>query len=81
MGKVVDGEKFAKKINVNLQSSVGKNLVDNRSMRVSDFISKYRKSAILGEVPGEFLELSVEEALLSKNRTIKKLLLDGRFAK
>lgn len=81
VGKVVDGERFAKKLNINLQSSVGKNLVDNRSMRVSDFISKYRKSTILGEVPGELLELSVEEALLSKNRTVKKLLLDGRFAK
>lgn len=36
---------------------------------------------IRSEIPGEFLNQSVEKALKSGHTTIRKLLTDGRFVK
>ena len=48
---------------------------------VDSFISTYRKSSIRAEVPSEFINQTVEEALKNGNSTIRKLLTDGRFIK
>jgi DNA replication protein DnaC len=39
------------------------------------------EASIRGEMPGEFLNKTVEEALLAGNSTVRKLLTSGRFAK
>jgi hypothetical protein len=36
---------------------------------------------VRAEIPGEFLNMTVEDALLNRVSVVKKLLTDGRFAK
>jgi len=68
---------FAKKVGLGADSLV----VMNRSMKVTDYISKYRKGSVRSEMPSQYLNMTVEQALLDKNSTVRKLLVDGRFAK
>ncbi len=50
-------------------------------MTVNDFIGLYRKGKILNEFPSEFLDQTVENALLKGSTKVRKLLIDSRFAK
>ena len=72
---------FARKFNMNLNSPTVRQVLNNLDETVSSFISKNRKSSIRRVFPGEYLNMTVEEALNSGNRTVKKLLIDNRFAK
>lgn len=55
--------------------------VINRGMPVQDFVSQFRNAKILRELPGEVLDMSVEDALRAGNSTVRKLLTDGRWSR
>ncbi|MGP3954635.1 RHS repeat-associated core domain-containing protein [Nonomuraea sp. 3N208] len=74
-------ERFAAKNSLNADSDI----VQNRTMTVSNFIATFRKGSIKSVMPSEYLEMTVEEALkaakASKDTTVRKLLTDNRFKK
>jgi RHS repeat-associated protein len=74
-------EILAKKFKMNINSPLTRQVLNSLDESVESFISTYRRSSIRSEIPGEFLNKSVEEALKSGNTTIRKLLIDGRFTK
>ena len=47
---------------------------------VGSFVSQFRKGSIHRELPREVLDMTVEEAL-QHSSTVRKLLIDLRFAK
>ena len=69
--------RFAQKVKLPVDNPA----VQNRAMSVQDFISKFREASVRGAMPGEFMQQSVESALRSGNTTVRKLLIDGRWAK
>ena len=79
----VDNSKIflAKKYKLNINSPITQQIIDSLDKSVDSFISTYRKSSIRAEVPSEFINQTVEEALKNGNSTIRKLLTDGRFIK
>ena len=81
LGAASRADMFARKFNMNLNSPTVRQVLNNLDETVSSFISKNRKSSIRRVFPGEYLNMTVEEALNSGNRTVKKLLIDNRFAK
>ncbi|GAA0980631.1 hypothetical protein GCM10009555_047460 [Acrocarpospora macrocephala] len=60
-------------------------IVQNREMTVADFIGQFRGGGIKGVMPGEYLNMTVADALraakAAKNTRLRKLLTDGRFDK
>lgn len=70
---------FARAIKININNPV----VANRNLTVQEFISQFRAAIVNRRIPGEFLDQTVEEALLSGNSTVRKLLtsLDSQFTK
>ncbi|MEB3073932.1 hypothetical protein [Capnocytophaga gingivalis] len=76
----VDNSKIflAKKYKLNINSPITHDSLDKS---VDSFISTYRESSIRAEVPSEFINQTVKEALKNGNSTIRKLLIDGRFIK
>lgn len=79
----VDNSKIflAKKYKLNINSPITQQIIDSLDKSVDSFISTYRESSIRAEVPSEFINQTVEEALKNGNSTIRKLLTDGRFIK
>ncbi|HVF06821.1 MAG TPA: hypothetical protein VNA20_18435 [Frankiaceae bacterium] len=67
--------KFAKKVGLRANNVA----VLNRTMIVQEFISQFREASIRGEFPGEYLTVTVEQALLDGDSTVRKLLTDGRW--
>lgn len=66
-------QKFARRVKLDPANP----LVAHRSLSVDEFISQLRKGSIRREFPGEFLDLTVEEALLGGNSTVRELLTSG----
>ena len=81
LGAASRAEMLAKKLKMNINSPTTRQVLNSLDESVESFISKYRKSSIRSEIPGQFLNQTVEEALKSGNTTIRKLLTDGRFVK
>ena len=80
-GDVAAANRFARQMRLPADSPV----VQHRSMTVADFVSKYRKASVRSQLPGEYLGMTVEDALKAaageKNTTVRKMLIDGRFSK
>ena len=55
--------KLAKKCKININTKAAQQLLTYLDTKVEDFISKFRAGAIRKELPGEFLNKTVEEAL------------------
>ena len=55
--------------------------VANMGMDVQSFVSAFREAKVLRMLPGDVLNMTVEQALKSGNSTVRKLLTDGRWAK
>lgn len=72
---------LARKLKMNINSPTTRQVLNSLDDTVESFISAYRKPSVRGKLPGEFLNLTVEEALKSGNTTVRKLLTDGRFVK
>jgi RHS repeat-associated protein len=57
-------------------------IIRNLNIKVTEFISRFRKASILREFPGELLgDTTLEEAIASDRTKVIKLLTDGRFSK
>jgi len=74
-------ERLATEFGLNSDSLTTRQLLMHVDMRVDAFISAFRRAGIRQEFPAEFLEMTVEEALRRQDSTVRKLLLDRRFAK
>jgi hypothetical protein len=70
-------EAFARKVKLPVTNPA----VLNRHLTVSEYVAQFRKASVRREIPGEYLDLPVEIALLEGNSTLRKLLVDARFAK
>jgi len=77
IGPGVGDFKFARKIGLDANNPAEA----NRSMPVQDFIAQYRNAGILQKIPGEYLGQTVEQALMSGDSTVRKLLTDGRWGR
>jgi RHS repeat-associated protein len=57
-------------------------IIRNLNIKVTEFISRFRKASILREFPCELLgDTTLEEAIASDRTKVIKLLTDGRFSK
>ena len=74
-------EILARRLGLNSDSPTTRQLLQHLDMVVDEFISTFRVAKIRAEFPAEFLRMRVEEALLSRDPTVRKLLVDRRFAK
>lgn len=72
---------LAKKLNLNINSTTRRQVLNSLHEKVSTFISQFRSPVIKGKIPGKFMNVTVEEALRSGNTTVRKLLIDSRFLK
>ena len=71
-------ERAAPKLNA--QSEASRQVLDNLDLSVKDFVGKFRKASIRSVLPAEVWDMPVEKAL-QHSTTVRKLLIDGRFAK
>lgn len=81
LGAASKAEMMAKKFKMNINSPTARQVLNSLEVTVESFISQYRKASIRSEMPGEFLNQTIEDALKSGNSTVRKLLTDGRFVK
>jgi RHS repeat-associated protein len=72
---------WARKNGWNAQSQTTQNLFNNRGMKVTDFIGRFRKASIRQALGNEYMDKTVDEALSEGGSTVRKLLGDGRFVK
>lgn len=72
---------LARKLKMNINSPTTRQVLNSLDDTVETFISGFRKPSIRAKLPGEFINMTVEEALKSGNTTVRKLLTDGRFVK
>lgn len=80
LGAASRGDEIAKKLKLDVNSPTTRQVLNNLDTKVTDFIGQYRQGKIRRQFPGEFLDRSVEEAIVA-DPTVRKLLLDKRFAK
>ncbi|MFN7963315.1 MAG: RHS repeat-associated core domain-containing protein [Thermoanaerobaculia bacterium] len=82
LGAASRAEMTARRLGLNANSATTRQVLNNLDMPVADFIARYRQGRVLRELPGELLDgrATVEEALQFSSK-VKKLLIDGRFAK
>ncbi|MEA1675399.1 RHS repeat-associated core domain-containing protein [Nitrospirillum sp. BR 11163] len=73
--------RLGKKFGINASSEVGANILQNLNTPVSEFIAQNRLGSILSVFPSEYLGGTVGQALQQGGSTVRKLLLDSRFAK
>jgi len=76
-----DTKGLAKKIRLNANSPTTQHLLQNREMKVVDFIGKFRRGNIKAVFPSEFLKKTIEDALKSRDTTVRKLLTDSEYFK
>ncbi len=81
VGAASRAEMLARKLKLNINSPTTRQVLNSLDDTVDSFISQFRKPSIRSELPGEFLNGTVEEALRSGNTTVRKLLIDSRFVK
>jgi hypothetical protein len=70
-------EMLAKKLGLNANSATTRQVLNSLDDKVSSFISQFRSPTIRAKIPGEFMNMTVEEALRSGNTTVRKLLIDS----
>ena len=80
LGAMSRPEALARQLKLNANSPTTRQVLNSLDDNVSDFVGKFRKGAINRELPGEVLDLTVEEALKHSSK-VRKLLIDGRFVK
>jgi RHS repeat-associated protein len=81
LGAASRAEMLAMKLKLNINSPTTRQLLNNLDKTVEAFIGQFRKASIRAELPGGYLNKTVEEALTSGNTTVRKLLIDNRFVK
>jgi hypothetical protein len=73
--------KFARNVGINASSPGSKAVLGNLDMPVENFIGLFRQASVRSEMPKEFMKKTVREALKDGSSTVRKLLIDKRFAK
>jgi RHS repeat-associated protein len=53
----------------------------NENMSVRQYASKYLKAGAANQIPGEYMDMTIKEALASGNSTVRKMLTSQRFMK
>ena len=53
----------------------------NQDLTVQEYLSKFMNGNAGRRMPGEYLDMTVKEALESGNSTVRKLITAGRFQK
>ena len=81
VGAASRAEMLAKKLGLNANSATTRQVLNSLDDKVSSFISQFRSPTIRAKIPGEFMNMTVEEALRSGNTAVRKLLVDSRFIK
>ena len=81
VGAASRSEMMARRLKMNINNLPTRQVLNSLDDTVEAFISKFRKSSIRSQMPGEFLNMTLEEALNSKNKTVRKLLINQRFVK
>jgi RHS repeat-associated protein len=54
---------------------------DDASLTVQEFIGKYLQGSVNRKMPGEYLNMTVKDALASGNSTVRKLLTNSKYRK
>ncbi len=80
VGAMSRAEAVARRYRLNIKSPTTRQVLHSLDDPVEDFIAQYRIGRIWREMPGEVRGLTVEEAL-GVSKKVRKLLIDGRFAK
>lgn len=81
LGAASRGEMLARRVGLNIESPTSRQILNSLDMKVVDFIGRYRAGGIRSQFPSEFMDKTIEQALLSGGSTVRKLLLDSRFVK
>ncbi|MES5484933.1 RHS repeat-associated core domain-containing protein [Bradyrhizobium sp. INPA03-11B] len=81
LGAAPNLARLGAKFGINANSEVGANILQNLNTPVANFIAQNRLAGILREFPGQYLNKTVGQALQEGGSTVRKLLLDSRFAK
>ncbi len=74
-------EQWSKQLKLNPDSDTTKQLYRYRHLAVQEYVGRFRKGALNEVLPGEALQLTVEEALkqgIVGGRNLRKLLASGR---
>jgi hypothetical protein len=75
-------EAVARRYRLNINSPTTRQVLNSLDDPVEDFIAQFRRGSIWREMPGEVRGLTVDvEEALGVGRKVRKLLIDGRFAK
>ena len=80
VGAMSRAEALARKLKLNVNSPTTRQVLNSLDDKVSDFIGQFRQGSIQRKLPSEVLEMTVEQAL-KHSTAVRKLLIDGRFAK
>ncbi|WP_438029692.1 hypothetical protein [Sorangium sp. So ce233] len=80
VGAMSRAEALARELGLNANSPTTRQVLNSLDMPAKQFVGQFRKGGALRELPGEVLDLSVEDTLQYSHK-VKKLLIDGRFAK
>jgi hypothetical protein len=80
-GGSADNTGLARKFGLNASSPTSQQILNNVNTKVSDFISQFRSGSLRSVFPAEYLDKTVGEALTEGGSTVRKLLVDSRFAK
>jgi hypothetical protein len=76
-----DRGRLARRWGLNAESEITRQILEDPSRPVDEFISKYRKASVRRRFPAEFLPLTLEEALDRGDPAVRKLLTDSRWLK
>jgi hypothetical protein len=75
-----EDERLARALRLNINSPTTRQIIDNANLTVRDFVGRFRQASIGRELPGEFLDTPVKDAIRTSD-TVRKLLLQSRFFK
>jgi len=73
-------ERLARKLKLNVYSPTTRQLLNSLDDKVSAFVGRFRAGSIKGALPGEVLDMTVEE-VLQHSSMVRKLLIDSMFTK
>lgn len=80
VGAMSRSESLARKLRLNVNSPTTRQVLNSLDDSVKSFVGRFRKRSINRELPGEVLDMMVEQALQHSSK-VRKLLTDGRFVK
>ncbi|MCK6576232.1 hypothetical protein L6V77_34715, partial [Myxococcota bacterium] len=80
LGAMSRADQLARKLKLNISSPTTRQVLNSLDDTVESFVGQFRRGSIRRELPGEVLDMTVEEALQHSTK-VRKLLIDNRFVK